>query len=285
MTRIAVTGASGFLGRHVLAALAATQANVVAHARTLRSELAAAERLRWCCFDLADSPDDAFARLRRPDIVIHLAWQGLPNYLSPRHVEIELPVQHEFLQNMVASGLKRLVVAGTCFEYGMQSGCLREDMATQPSNPYGVAKDTLRQRLEALNETTPFDLRWLRLFYLYGDGQPKTSLYSQFRAAVARGDSTFDMSAGEQSRDFMKVEESAAAIVRMALTEQAPRIVNICSGVPITVRALVERWRADMAADIALNLGALPYPTYEPFAFWGDNRRLAALSARPLIRA
>jgi dTDP-6-deoxy-L-talose 4-dehydrogenase (NAD+) len=285
MTTIAVTGASGFLGRHVLAALAATQADVVAHARTLRPELAAAERLRWVCFDLTHPPDDAFARLGGPDIVIHLAWQGLPNYLSPRHVETELPAQHEFLRNMVASALKRLVVAGTCFEYGMQSGCLREEMATQPSNPYGVAKDTLRRRLEVLNETSPFDLRWLRLFYLYGDGQPKTSLYSQFRAAVARGDSTFDMSAGEQSRDFMKVEEAAAAIVRVALTEQAPRIVNICSGMPVTVRALVERWRADMAADIVFNPGALPYPAYEPFAFWGDNRRLAALSAQPLTRA
>jgi dTDP-6-deoxy-L-talose 4-dehydrogenase (NAD+) len=285
MTRIAVTGASGFLGRHVLAALAATQPDVVAHARMPRPELVPAERLRWTCFDLADPPGDAFARLGRPDVVIHLAWQGLPNYLSPRHVEVELPAQHEFLRNLTASGLKRLVVAGTCFEYGMRSGCLREETATQPSNPYGVAKDALRRRLEALSETAPFDLRWLRLFYLYGDGQPKTSLYSQFRAAVARGDSTFDMSAGEQSRDFLKAEEAAAAIVRVALADRAPGIVNICSGVPVTVRALVERWRMEMNADIALNLGALPYPTYEPFAFWGDNRRLAALSAQPLTRA
>jgi dTDP-6-deoxy-L-talose 4-dehydrogenase (NAD+) len=285
MTRIAVTGASGFLGRHVLAALAATAADVVAHARVPRSELVSAERLRWTCFDLADSPGDAFARLGRPDIVIHLAWHGLPNYLSPRHVEVELPAQHEFLRNLTASGLKRLAVAGTCFEYGMQFGCLREETAAQPSNPYGVAKDTLRQQLEVLSETAPFDLRWLRLFYLYGDGQPKTSLYSQFQAAVARGDRTFDMSAGEQSRDFMKAEEAAAAIVRTALTDQAPRILNVCSGVPVTVRALVERWRMEMNADIALNLGALPYPTYEPFAFWGDNRRLAELLASPLIRA
>ena len=280
MTTIAVTGASGFLGRPVLAALAVLDVDVVAHARTPRPELAPAERLRWCCFDLAQPQDDAFDRLGRPDVVIHLAWQGLPNYLSAWHVESELPAQDRFLRGLVAEGLRRLVVAGTCFEYGMQSGCLREDSGAEPSNPYGVAKDTLRRHLEALNETAPFDLRWLRLFYLYGPGQPKTSLYSQFQAAMARGDTTFDMSGGEQLRDFMAVETAAAAIVDVALAAEAPRIVNICSGAPTSVRALVERWRADAVSDIALNLGALPYPTYEPFAFWGDNGRLTRLLRR-----
>ena len=281
MIRIAVTGAPGFLGRHVLAALAKADVDVVAHARTARPELAAAERRRWVCFDLAATPDAAFDRLGRPDTVIHLAWGGLPNYLSPHHFEAELPTQCRFLRGLAASGLKTLVVAGTCFEYGMRPGCLHEDTTPLPSNPYGFAKDALRRELEFLKETTPFELRWLRLFYLYGSGQPPTSLYSQFRAAVARGDRRFDMSAGEQLRDFMKVEDAAAAMVAVALAPRAPGILNICSGAPTSVRELVERWRAETAAEIELNLGAFPYPAYEPFAFWGDNRRLCALLGRP----
>ena len=83
-----------------------------------------------------------------------------------------------------------------------------------------------------LRAATPYDLRWLRLFYLYGSGQAPTSLYSQFRAAVARGDRRFDMSVGDQMRDFMRVEDAAAAIVRIALNTQAPRILNVCSGGP-----------------------------------------------------
>jgi len=150
-----------------------------------------------------------------------------------------------------------------------------------PSNPYGLAKDALRKELDFLKETSPFELRWLRLFYLYGSGQPPTSLYSQFWAAVARGDRRFDMSAGEQVRDFMKAEDAAAAMAAVALARQAPGILNVCSGTPVSVRELVERWRADMAADIELNLGALPYPAHEPFAFWGDNKRLRALLGPP----
>ena len=197
MTTIAVTGASGFLGRHVLAALSTTGAEIVAHARAAKPALDASTQ-RWVFFDLAAAPDDAFDWLGRPDVVIHLAWDGLPNYTSARHVEAELPAQLCFLRGLVGSGLKRLVVAGTCFECGMQSGCLHEDMAPLPSNPYGQAKDALRRQLEALSDTAPFELRWLRLFYLYGSGQAPTSLYSLFQAAIACGDGTFDMSKGDQ---------------------------------------------------------------------------------------
>jgi len=275
-TKIAVSGASGFLGRHVLAALDGTDADIVAHARS-RQAAPDGSRRRQVCFDLAASPDEAFDRLGRPDIVIHLAWGGLPNYTARGHIEDELPVQQRFLRGLVASGLKRLVVAGTCFEYGMQSGCLHEDMPALPSTGYGQAKDALRRELEALSDAAPFELRWLRLFYLYGSGQAQSSLYSQFQAAIVRGDRAFDMSKGDQLRDYMRVEDAAAALVTVARAEAAPRIANICSGQPIAVRDLVERWRAERGADIALNLGALAVPAYEPFAFWGDNSRLAGL--------
>jgi nucleoside-diphosphate-sugar epimerase len=276
LTKVAVTGASGFLGRHILAALSSADAEIVAHVRTAQLALDSSTR-RQVCFDLAAAPDHAFDRLGRPDIVIHLAWGGLPNYTSPRHVDVELPLQLRFLRGLLESGLKRLVVAGTCLEYGMQSGCLHEDMPPLPSTSYGQAKDALRAQLETLSDAAPFDLRWLRLFYLYGSGQAPSSLYSQFHAAIARGARAFDMSKGDQLRDYMRVEDAAAALVAVARVEAAPRIVNVCSGEPISVRDLVERWRAERGANIALNLGALAVPAYEPFAFWGDNRRLAAL--------
>jgi dTDP-6-deoxy-L-talose 4-dehydrogenase (NAD+) len=151
-------------------------------------------------------------------------------------------------------------------------------MAPLPANPYGAAKDALRRALESLSETTPFDLRWLRLFYLYGPGQSPNSLYSQFQAAVARGDRRFDMSGGRQLRDFMQAADAAEAVVAATLAPATPGILNICSGAPTSVRDLVERWRAELGADIELNLGALGYPAYEPFEFWGDDRRLAELA-------
>ena len=281
MTKVAVTGASGFVGRYVLAALAKCDVAIIAHARTPRTERVGPASPRWSYFDLAPAAEDGFARLGRPDIVIHLAWDGLPNFTAPRHFENELPAQSHFLRGLIESGLRRLVVFGTCLEYGMQPGCLSEDMTALPASPYGLAKDALRRELQFISTLTPFDLRWLRLFYLYGEGQAPTSLYSQFRDAVARGDRTFAMSPGDQVRDFLKVEDAAEAIVDVALARKAPRILNVCSGRPTTVRSLVEQWRTDAGADIELKLGVHGYPAYEPFAFWGDNSRLNKLRGVP----
>ena len=71
------------------------------------------------------------------------------------------------------------------------------------------AKHTLHRQLELLQEQSPFSLTWGRLFYLYGEGQAPTSLWSQLRAAIARGDAEFKMSAGEQLRDFLPIAEAA----------------------------------------------------------------------------
>jgi dTDP-6-deoxy-L-talose 4-dehydrogenase (NAD+) len=206
--------------------------------------------------------------------VIHLAWSGLPNYRSLHHFEEHLAQQYRFLGGLVKDQLGSLTCTGTCFEYGMQSGTLSEDMPVDADNPYGFAKQVLHRQLRFLQQRTPFALNWCRLFYMYGEGQPADSLYSQFSAAVRNGERRFRMSGGEQLRDFLPVTDVARLIVGLALDAPGRGTVNICSGRPVSVRSLVERWRADCGSDIELALGYYPYPDYEPFAFWGSDRVL-----------
>ena len=91
---------------------------------------------------------DSFARLGSPDVLIHLAWGGLPNYRDRKHADHELPAQRRFLGALLASGLKRLVVTGTCAEYGLREGALDETMPAEPLLEYAKAKDSLRRWLE-----------------------------------------------------------------------------------------------------------------------------------------
>ena len=137
--------------------------------------------------------------------------------------------------------------------------------------PYGLGKDILRRQLEALSRSVPFSLLWCRLFYMYGPGQARGSLFPLLAAAAARGDEIFPMSGGEQLRDYLPVATVADLLVRTALLPEAAGILNVCSGRPVSVRALVERW---------MELGRYPYPDYEPLAFWGDATRLAELVGR-----
>jgi dTDP-6-deoxy-L-talose 4-dehydrogenase (NAD+) len=159
----------------------------------------------------------------------------------------------------------------------MQSGELSEAMATAPVSPYGFAKDCLRRQLEYLKASCQFALVWARLFYVYGEGQATSSLLPQLERALANGDAVFNMSGGEQLRDFLAAEEAARHLVRLAVASGDPGTVNICSGKPISVRGFVEAWLKERGGNIALNRGHYPYPDFEPMAFWGDRRKLDRL--------
>lgn len=272
--KVAVTGASGFIGRHVLSELSKARVEVIAITRNATRLNGLNKSYQIVDMDIAHPVPDCFEQLGCPDVLIHFAWDGLPNYKSLHHFETELPKQYRFLKAMVDAGLPSLLVTGTCFEYGMQSGALSENMTPQPTNPYGYAKDALRKQLEFLKVTKRFTLTWARLFYLYGEGQAKNSLLPQLKRAVERGDKVFNMSGGEQLRDYLPVTEAAKHLVLLALAKKDIGIINICSEKPISVRKLVEGWIKENDWSIKLNLGHYPYPDYEPMAFWGERQKL-----------
>ncbi|KOR31745.1 epimerase [Achromatium sp. WMS3] len=273
--KIAVTGANGFIGRHVLTELAQHDVTVIPLVRNaLPLKLPESIQTQSIVLDIHAPPENVFECIGKPDILMHLAWDGLANYKSLHHFEQELPKQYLFLQNLIKSGLKNLIITGTCVEYGMQSGPLQENMPIAPNIPYGFAKATLYKQLEYLQQDYPFALTWGRLFYTYGDGQAKNSLLPQLRHAVAQGNKIFNMSGGEQLRDYLPVTQVAQYLVSLALINNNIGIINICSGKPISVRRLVEQWLSNNHWDISLNFGYYPYPDYEPMAFWGDRRKL-----------
>lgn len=273
--KIAVTGATGFVGRQVLAELKARRIKTIAVIRPSTTNLIQSLAHKTVQIDIHNPPANALEVMGFPDALIHMAWSGLPNYKSLHHFETELPLQYLFLKNLIGDGLKNLVVTGTCLEYGNQSGKLSELSNTpKPETTYGYAKNALREQLEYLKEDKPYLLTWARLFYLYGEGQAKNSLFPQLQRAVARGDKKFNMSGGEQLRDYLSVGEAARHLVSLALKEQDTGVINICSGIPISVRHLVENWISEHEWEININLGHYPYSDYEPMAFWGDAGKL-----------
>ena len=275
--KVLVTGATGFVGRHVVPHLLTRGHSVVAVAR----DDAKARCFPWfggvrfVSIDLYKPHDDLFTLLSRPDAVMHLAWPGLPNYTSLFHFEENLPADYRFLKSLVEAGGAHVMVAGTCFEYGMQSGCLSEDTVTQPANPYGLAKDTLRKSLQALQQQHSFSLQWCRLFYMYGPGQNPNSILAQLDRAIDDNEPVFNMSGGEQLRDYLAVDEVASKLTRLIERPRRPGIFNVCSGTPTSIRRLVETHVAERGAKIALNLGHYAYPEHEPMAFWGNATKLS----------
>lgn len=281
--KVLVTGATGFVGRHLVAALLARGCEIRAVARNVEI----AKGMPWIndvefvSADIHAADLDVVALTVGIDALAHLAWPGLPNYRALFHFEHNLMADYRFIKSAVEAGVQQVLVTGTCFEYGMQSGPLSESSAPQPSNPYGLAKHTLHLFLQNLQQELPFTLQWARLFYLHGEGQNPNSLLAALDRAIDTGEASFNMSAGEQLRDFLPIENAAGYLAAILQRHDFDGVINCASGQPVSVRSLVEQRLRERGATLNLNLGHYPYPTHEPLAFWAVTERLQQLLGEP----
>lgn len=274
--KLLVTGATGFIGQHVVPELLERNHEVIVTSRSADkiAGLPWHKNVQSVVWDIHDTNIDVPKKFTECEAVIHLSWLGVPNYTSLAHYEEVLPANYRFLKALVQAGVGHVLVSGTCYEYGMQTGCLSEESPTFPNNPYGLAKDTLRRFLQSLQAETPFILQWARLFYMYGAGQNPNSLLAHLDRAIDEGGPVFNMSGGEQLLDYLPVEEVARRLVRLVEHPELKGIINCCSGKPISVRRMVENRIAERQANIKLNLGHYPYRPYEPMAFWGNSEKI-----------
>ena len=279
---ILITGATGFIGRNVVNYfLSFGEHKLTTTAIESREEAVflcpLLKNTDYITKNLNDKEENYYIFFKKPDCVIHLSWEGLPNYNELFHIERNLPANIYFIKNMIQNGLSDITVTGTCFEYGLQNGCLNEEMHTAPVTAYGLAKDTLRKSIEMLHGKYQFNMKWIRLFYLYGNGQGKKTLWGQLEEAVDNNLKEFNMSLGEQLRDYILIDYAAECITRIALQNNITGIMNCCSGKPVSVRRFVENFFNERGIHMKLNCGYYPYPEFEPLAFWGDADKMKKL--------
>ena len=279
MSRVVlVTGSEGFVGRHVVAELSRSPDTEVV---CLVRRQAVANRRACVRFVHADLLTEAGVReiaRMRPDGVVHLAWEGLADFLSAGHLD-QVAGHVRLLDALVGAGVKRIVGVGTCLEYGLVEGELDESMPARPVIAYAEGKARLSEQVERLAEGAGVSWCWTRVFYPYGPGQQPKSLWSALHSAIDRGDAEFPMSGGAQVRDYLHVREVGRLLALLGQVDSASGPINVCSGEPITVRELVEHWIVERGSTIRPRLGAYPYPDYEPMSFWGSTRTLDAALA------
>lgn len=274
---VLVTGATGFIGESIIPILVSEGYSITATSRSIEK----AKKQTW--FDSVDfkefsigtdSNEDIYTYFNKPDIVIHTAWDKLHDYKGLHHIEENVMKHYFFLKEFITNGTKNVNVLGTCFEYGMREGQLNENMSSEPTNPYGIAKNTLRIFLETLSNQHPFNLKWIRLFYSYGKASNSNSIYAQLMQAIQRKDEYFNMSKGDQLRDFIEFNKMIDNILKISIQDKITGIINCCSGKPTRVIELIQEHIAQHESTIKLNTAFYPYSPLEPMHFWGDVEKL-----------
>jgi len=256
---ILVTGATGFVGGHVLNALAATDCRlrlIVRDGKQAQVPRAARIETVLTTPDLWAEPaawlEDA---CRGVDAVIHIAWYAEPGrYLqSPKNLDCLMGTLR-LAQAASRAKVRRFVGTGTCFEYDLSAGRLTVDTPLRPATPYAGAKAAAFMALSQYLPQQGVSFAWCRLFYLFGEGEAAERLVPYLRSRLMVG-APAELSSGTQIRDYLDVRDAARMIVEAA-RGTAQGAINVCSGTPMTVRELAERVAADYGRRDLLRFGA-----------------------------
>lgn len=249
MTRVLVTGGSGFVGRQVVPHLCAAGLDVIAPTRA-EADLLVPGTPAW------------LAQTTGADVLVHLAWEAAPGYATSPANPDWLRASLELATAFVAAGGRRIVAAGSCAELDLE----------RPT-PYADCKRALHLGLRGLATIHGRELAWARLFFLYGPGEHPERLVASLAARLAAGEEAF-ATAGRQRRDYLDVRDAGAAIAALTLSA-GTGLFDVATGNAPAV--------ADIARAIAtaadrpglLRLGALPSPD-EAALIVGDPGALRA---------
>jgi nucleoside-diphosphate-sugar epimerase len=210
VTRILLTGATGFIGRHCLERLQREDCEIDAISRTPRDSRNG--RVRWHAADLRE-PDEAsrIVATLRPTHVLHLAWEATPRLYS------RSPENLRWLQATIAmatafgeTGGRRFVGAGTSAEYdSVDSPCVEDATPIRPTTIYGRCKAACWLALEAAAQHHGFATAWGRIFLPYGPGDPPARLIPSVLTALAEG-RPVETTEGRQQRDFISRRRPSA---------------------------------------------------------------------------
>jgi dTDP-6-deoxy-L-talose 4-dehydrogenase (NAD+) len=270
--KILVTGANGYIGRNLLDYLSVLNLNVIAVSRKFDKVLPNIKYIEQDIFSI----ENPYIFFGKPDVCIHLAWSNGFNHNSESHI-YQLPLHFKFINNLISNDILKINIIGTMHEIGTFEGKIDNFTISQPSNNYGIAKDSLRKFVFALN---PANLNWLRLFYIYGKDSNNPSVFGKLLTANKEGKEYFPINSGKNKYDFIYIDDLVKQITIASLQTSILGIINCCSGIPIALDKMLLKYIKINNLDIKLDYNKFPDKISDSKIIYGDNEIIKFLTTK-----
>lgn len=281
--RILITGAAGFIGKHVLKALAQDRHDLLLLLRSGPKDFAAPTGGRVVHGDLGAV--ESYSRQIKtfaPEACVHLAWGGIPDYSAAVSVN-NLEDSIRFLAFVIGeTPCKKIVASGSCFEYGKKQGiCIETDEATKESY-FSWAKNSLSRYLSLKCRESGIDYVWFRFFYVYGPGQRKNTLIPSLIGSFSEGkqpaiNTPFD------ANDFIYAGDVGQAIRNSIVRKMESGIYNLGAGSSTKIIDVCEIVEKLILGTNTFSLSIKRRcPPDRPVDFWADmSKTTTALAWAP----
>ncbi|MCX6938683.1 MAG: NAD(P)-dependent oxidoreductase [Verrucomicrobia bacterium] len=266
--KLFITGGTGFIGRHVVRQALADGHQVVALIRPgSASALLETNGLSQIRYEMDQVPSSA---LEGCDALIHLAAHGVVSGMNDWQMCFKVNVHQSLVLWIAAAdaGIKRFVICGSCFEYG-RSGekydFIPVTAPLEPTSAYAASKASATMAMTALSIQRNLKASIIRPFHVYGEGEHADRFWMSLKTAAEKG-CNFNMTRGEQIRDFVSVEYVAQRILKISTCNPSGSdsiIYNIGSGNPLTLNQFANQNWSKFKASGELIMGAIPYRSNE----------------------
>ncbi len=267
--KILVTGANGYLGQGIVQHILDSGHEVVA-ADFVVDQTDERANGRVCnLFEI----EDPYNYFDQPDVILHLAWRDGFVHYSDAHID-DLPKHYAFIKKFSESDVKTIAVMGSMHEVGFFEGSIKEDTPCMPTTPYGISKNALRNLTEMFCKQKNKTFLWLRGYYIVGNSQYGSSIFSKITAAEADGKTEFPFTMGQNQFDFIDYEDFCKQVAKAVIQDEVTGVINICSGYPEKLADRVERFIKENGYKITLKYGAFPERPYDSRAVWGDSSKI-----------
>lgn len=257
MKKVLLTGATGLIGKEAIKSLEDLEFDV--YAPTI-------EEMDLFNVDSVES----YVGAMKPQYLLHFAWYTGAGYLESELNNKFVNSSLELFKIFKKHGGKRIVSAGTCFEYKFTDELLKETSPLEPKTLYAKSKVDLYKKATEFCEANNISFGWGRIFYVYGKNEAEHRLTGMLMKKLVNNE-VVTLNYGQLKKDYIYTKDIANAFAKFLDTD-VEGCVNICTGKEISLEEFAKEFAKQLGKEQFLEI--LHKDTDQPMKIVGDNTKL-----------